>query len=72
MYKKFEQLLKDKKITAYRVSKDTGIPNSTFSDWKVGRSVPKLEKIQKIADYFKVPITYFLEGKNVDEQINDL
>lgn len=72
MYKKFEQLLKDKKITAYRVSKDTGIPNSTFSDWKVGRSVPKLEKIQKIADYFKVPITYFLEGKNLDEQINDL
>lgn len=61
MYKKFEKLLKKNKVTAYRVSKDTGIAMSTFSDWKHGRSNPKTDKLKKIADYFGVPIEYFLE-----------
>ena len=34
------------KTTVYRVSKDTGIAASTLSDWKSGRSVPKLDKIK--------------------------
>ena len=44
------------------VSKDTGIAQSTISDWKTGRSNPKLEKLQILADYFGVPITYFIGG----------
>ena len=28
----------------------TGIPRSTFTDWKQGRSCPKIDKIKKIAD----------------------
>lgn len=63
MYKKFQDLLKKRGITAYRVYKDTGISQSTLSDWKRGRSNPKLDKLQILADYFKVPITYFLEDK---------
>lgn len=61
MYEKFLQLLLKNNKTAYQVSKDTKIPNSTFSDWKTGRSNPKLDKLQKIADYFGVPVTYFIE-----------
>lgn len=60
MYDKFKKLLVENGITAYRVAKETEIPTSTFSDWKNGRSQPKIEKLQKIADYFKVPVTYFL------------
>lgn len=60
MYGKFKELITKNNITAYRVAKDTEIPTSTFSDWKSGRSQPKIDKLQKIADYFKVPITYFL------------
>ena len=37
MYEIFEQLLKKRKITPYRVSKETGVPQSTLSDWKRGR-----------------------------------
>ena len=61
MYKKFEKLLIENETTAYRVSRDTGITGSTFTDWKNGRSKPKTEKLKKIADYFGVPIEYFLE-----------
>ena len=61
-YEIFERLLKLHKTTVYRVSKDTGIAASTFTDWKNGRSVPKLDKIQLIANYFDVPIEYMLTG----------
>lgn len=61
MYNKFMQLLQKNNISAYRAAKDTGIPQSTFSDWKRGRSKPKIDKLKKLADYFGVPVTYFLE-----------
>ena len=54
--------LRDKKgVSDYRVSRETGITKSTFSDWKSGRSNPKIEKIKKLSDYFGVPIEYFYE-----------
>lgn len=61
MYKKFERLLKERNLTSYRVSLDTGIAQSTLSDWKIGRSKPKVDKLKILADYFGVPIEYFLE-----------
>ena len=64
MYEIFERLLRQAGVTAYRVSKETGIGASTFSDWKKGRSTPKQEKLQKIADYFGVPLSYLLTGEN--------
>jgi repressor LexA len=62
-YNIFENLLKINKTTVYRVSKETGIAASTFSDWKSGRSVPKLDKIKLIANYFDVPLEYMLTGE---------
>ena len=53
-YSRFENLLKLNNTTVYRVSKATGIPGSTFTDWKNGRSCPKSEKLRKIADFFGV------------------
>lgn len=61
MYQKFADLLESNKVTAYRVSKVTGIPANTFTDWKTGRSKPKADKLKILADYFGVPIEYFLE-----------
>lgn len=61
MYGKFQALLKERNIKPYRVSKDTGISQVTLSDWKRGRSTPKLDKLITIAKYFGVPITYFID-----------
>ncbi len=61
MYKKFVELLEKTNKTAYQVSKDTGIAQSVLSDWKRGRSKPKVEKLKILADYFGVGIEYFLE-----------
>ena len=64
MYKKYIQLRDERGLTDYKVSVETGIAKSTFTDWKTGRSKPKIEKLQKLADYFQVPVTYFLEDAN--------
>lgn len=61
MYQKFEQLVKARGISTYRVAKDIGIAPTVFSDWKSGKSKPKADKLKKIADYFGVTIEYFLE-----------
>ena len=59
----FDRLLKTNETTVYRVAKSTGISASTFTDWKNGRSVPKMDKIKLIADYFGVPLEYMLTGR---------
>ena len=61
MYKKFADLLLKNNKTTYRVAKDTGISPTLFSDWKKGKSKPKVDKLQILADYFEVPLDYFLK-----------
>ncbi len=60
MYKNYVELRDRKGVTDYQVSKDTGITKSTFSDWKAGRSKPKVDKLKLLADYFGVDIGYLL------------
>lgn len=60
MYSKYVELRDKKGVTDYAVAQATGIGKSTFSDWKSGRSKPKVEKLQKIADYFGVSIEKLL------------
>lgn len=60
MYEIFVQLLQEKGISAYRLSKDTGISTASLTDWKKGRTTPKVDKLQKIADYFGVDLNYLL------------
>lgn len=61
MYEKYVALRDEKGVTDYRVASDTGITKSTFSDWKKGRSEPKIDKLKKLASYFGVSIEHFLE-----------
>ena len=68
MYEIFEQLLQKYGVTAYKVSKETGITQSTLSDWKRGRSTPKTENMKKIADYFGVTVEYLMTGKNLPKE----
>jgi transcriptional regulator with XRE-family HTH domain len=41
MYEIFDELIKQKGLSAYKVAKDTGISQTTLSDWKRDRSIPK-------------------------------
>lgn len=58
MYEIFEKLLEEKGLTAYKVSKATGVSTATLTSWKQGKYTPKPEKLQKIADYLGVRLDY--------------
>lgn len=63
MYEIFSQLLQKFGVTAYKVSKATGISQSSLSDWKLGKVTPKTENMKKIADYFGVSVEYLMTGE---------
>ena len=56
MYAKYAELRDSKGMRDAQVADKTGIPRSTFTDWKQGRSAPKVEKLMKIADLFEVTL----------------
>ena len=49
-YEKYCKLRDAKNMKDSNVAALTGIGKSTFSDWKSGRSEPKNDKLQKIAN----------------------
>lgn len=61
MYNKYTALRDEKGVTDYRVSEETGITKSTFTDWKTGRSKPKFDKLMALAKYFEVQVEYFAD-----------
>ena len=67
MYKKKKKLLDKFGVTAYKVAKETGVTTATLTNWKNGKYTPKPDKLQKIADYFGVPLSYLLTG-NMEEK----
>lgn len=62
MYERFNKVLQEKGLTAYKVAKDTGISRSTLAAWKKKEYTPKLDKLQKLANYLGVSV-YYLTGE---------
>lgn len=68
MYEIYCQLRDKKGVKDADIAKCTDITKSTFSDWKTGRSTPKNDKLQKIADYFEVSLDYLINGENANDK----
>lgn len=49
-YQKYASIRDSKNMKDCDVARKANIPQSTFSDWKKGKSSPKADKIQRIAD----------------------
>ncbi len=60
-FKKLDTLIKARNVSFYKLSEELGMARSTFSDWKSGKSMPKTDKLIKIANYFGVEVSYFIE-----------
>ncbi len=72
IYENYCKIRDSRECTDAKVSRETGVTKSTFSDWKSGRCKPKIEKLQKIADYFNVPLSYFFsENEDMKEVLNE-
>ena len=66
MYEVYQKLLDEKGLKNADVARATGISNMTLSDWKRGKSVPKSDKMRKIAEYLNVSVDYLMTGKDTE------
>ena len=64
LYEKYCELRDALGLTDYRIAKDTGIDPATFSNWKSGKSSPKLPKLLLLARYFGVPLDDLVETED--------
>ena len=72
---KIKKLLEEKGIQQNTFCLDTGISKSNFWVWTEGKSKPGADALEKIADYFNVPMDFFFDrdinssGVNIGHQI---
>lgn len=60
-YDKFKKLCDEKGVRPGTVSRATGIPSATFSEWKKGTYTPKQDKLKKVAEYFNISLEELME-----------
>ena len=68
MWEVFEHLMKQRGLRIIDVQRGTGIPYSTFTDWKAGRYTPKADKMNKIAAFFGVSVEYLVTGNDIEKE----
>lgn len=71
MYENYAKLRDNRGVSDYAVAKACGFNPATLSDWKRGQYTPKADKMQKIADYFGVPLSYFYASDDGDHYYLD-
>lgn len=59
-YQKYRKMADARGVSDYQVSKEIDIHNVVFSEWKSGKSQPKVDKLLKLAEYFGVTVEAFL------------
>lgn len=66
MYERFAELLKIGGKRPSDVTEATGISSTVFSEWKSGKSQPKVDKLVKIARYLGTTVEYLVTGETSD------
>lgn len=58
---RIESIMKDRGISRYKLSKETGVPYTTITQILNGRTKnPQIAALQRIADYFDVSVDAFI------------
>lgn len=64
----FNSLMNSKGITAYKMSKETGISDSLIGYWRKGERVPSAENLILISKYLGISIDYLLTGRKTEPE----
>lgn len=67
----FWKILQIKKISAYKLAKDTGISQGLMNEYKNGIKIPTVQNLTKIADYLDCSVDYLL-GRDWGSNISGL
>lgn len=60
---KVKQLMEERNMSAYAVSKQTGISQAAIGQWLNGKNGASVSSLQKLADCFGIPISELIEDK---------
>ena len=63
MYEHYQELLDKKGLKNADVARAADVSNMTLSDWKRGKTTPKTDTMQKIANYLGTTVEYLLTGE---------
>lgn len=63
-----KKLMTEKNISNYRLAKEIGVSNSTIANWLNGTAHPNNERLQKLSEYFAVPVDYLLGKTDIKEK----
>lgn len=64
MYQKIKKLCKEKGISVYYLEKILELSTGSICKWE--SSIPRADTLQKVADYFGVSTSYFLDEEGGD------
>ncbi|KLO70670.1 helix-turn-helix domain-containing protein [Enterococcus cecorum] len=71
LYERIDELAKKQKISVFDLSLKLGMGRNAIYQWK--KSVPNVEAVQKVADYFNVSVDYLLdrtEQKSIESDMD--
>jgi transcriptional regulator with XRE-family HTH domain len=67
-----KKLMEKRKISRYRLSKETGIPYTTLTQILKGRTKdPQISALEAIADYFNVTVDYLI-GESISSIVENV
>ncbi|WP_278744036.1 helix-turn-helix domain-containing protein [Ligilactobacillus agilis] len=66
IYDTVKNLSEKKNISIYRLEKDLGFPNGAVSKWN--RQIPNAVRLQQVANYLGVTISYILDLSRKDDK----
>lgn len=69
---KIKQLRKTHKLTQEELAKILDVKPTAVSAWELGRNKPLMDKLDMMAHYFGVPISYFFEENQIKESKNHI
>lgn len=55
--------------TQIEVADKIGVSQQRFSSWCAGRAIPRMDKIQALADFFGIPKTYLIDVHSNAHQV---
>ena len=62
--KNLNAILESLQKTQIEVANAIGVSQQTFNTWSRGIAIPRMDKIQALADYFHVPMASLIEDAN--------
>lgn len=63
--KRFRELLEERRLSQKEIAEICNVSTSTVSTWFKGINIPRMDKIERLANYFGLPKSYFIEENPV-------